>query len=426
MIKKIGFIVLYLMIFTGNVFAKVKPLEEQKNEWSAWLQDLQTEMVDMGISKNTIQKAYSKDYFHEVKEVVLQDKKQAEFVLTSDVYVNKLVSKNKVKLARDHYKNLKPKYQKISDKYRVPLNFLISFWAIETHFGYNKGKYHLVDSLTNLSYKNRRSNFFKKELYNLLKIMDTYNLDDDKMLGSCAGAMGHFQFMPSTYNAYSIDYDNDGVADIWDSFDDAIASAANYLSQLGWKADEPWGAEVVLPWNFDYGHIGIKKYKTVDEWNKLGVRGTNGRIVNLPKDANAAIILPDGRRGKAYLTLSNFRRIMIWNRSINYALAIVKLADYIKNNTPHQPLNEKLIYKLTDEDVLLVQGFANRILKSKLKEDGKLGFKTQQEVKKLQKKWKLPQDGVPDYQLLHRIKTFRSWADFRAPKQPRKPKIAHK
>ena len=426
MIKKIVLTALFLGILTFDALAKVKSIEEQKIEWNTWLKDLKLEMIDKGISEKTINKAYKEDYFHEIKEVALQDKKQAEFILTSDVYINKLVNQNKVNLAREQYKKLKPKYQKISDEYGVPLNFLISFWAVETHFGYNKGKYHLIDGLTNLSYKNRRSDFFKKELYNVLKIMDTNNLDGDKMLGSWAGAMGHFQFMPSTYNAYSIDYDNDGIANIWDSFDDAIASAANYLSKLGWKYDEPWGAEVMLPWNFDYSHIGIKKYKTVGEWSKLGVRGTNGKIVNLPKNASAAIILPDGRRGRAYITLSNFRRIMIWNRSTNYALAIVKLADYIKNNTQHKPLNEKLIYKLTDEDIVLVQRFANRILKSKLKEDGKLGFETQQEVKKLQKKWKLPQDGVPDYQLLHRIKTFRSWADFRAPKQPRKPKIVHK
>lgn len=96
--------------------------------------------------------------------------------------------------------------------------------------------------------------------------MDMYDLDGDKMMGSWAGAMGHFQFMPSTYNAYAVDYDDDGVADIWDSFDDAIASAANYLSKLGWKADEPWGQEVKLPWNFDYKLVGAKKYKTVKEW----------------------------------------------------------------------------------------------------------------------------------------------------------------
>ncbi|MBQ8750405.1 MAG: lytic murein transglycosylase [Alphaproteobacteria bacterium] len=421
MIKKFLVLTFLFVCFSNVSYAKVKPIEEQRVEWNEWLKDLKEEMLEKGISKKTIKKAYKEDYFHEIKEVVLQDKKQAEFLLTSDKYINRLINKNKVSLARKHYQNLKPKYQEISDKYGVPLNYLISFWAIETHFGFNKGKYHLIDSLTNLSYKNRRSVFFKKELFNVLKIMDTYDLDGDKIRGSWAGAMGHFQFMPSTYNAYAVDFDGDGVSDIWDNFDDAIASAANYLSELGWKKDEPWGQEVILPWNFDYNLVGPKKYKKVSEWKKIGVIGNNGKKLALPNDASAVITLPDGRRGRAYITLSNFRRIMIWNRSTNYALAIVKLADYINNDNNFKELNEKMNYKLTDEDILTVQRFANRILKAKLKEDGRYGSKTANAVKKLQKKWKLPQDGMPDYQLLYRIKNFKSWADFRVKPQPRKP-----
>lgn len=421
MIKKIIALVLCFTVLANAVWAAVKPVEEQRKEWDKWLGGLKKEMIDKGISKKTIKRAYKDDYFHEVKEVVLQDKKQPEFMLTSDVYINKLVNKNKVKLARKHYKDLKPEYQKISDTYGVPLNYLIAFWAVETHFGYNKGKYHLIDGLTNLSYKNRRADFFKRELYNVLQIMDKYDLSGDKMMGSWAGAMGHFQFMPSTYNHYAVDYDDDGVADIWDSFDDAIASAANYLSKLGWKTNEPWGQEVRLPWNFDYKLVGAKKFKTVKEWRKIGITGADGKRLKLPEDAPAAIILPDGRRGRAYITLSNFRRIMIWNRSTNYALAIVHLADYISSNTLFNALKDKNLYKISDEDILAVQHFANRILKTQLKEDGKYGSKTAEAVRKLQKKWKLPQDGVPDYLLISKIKKYKSRADFMPPVQPKKP-----
>ncbi len=422
MIKKILALTLCFMALSSSVWAAVKPLEEQRKEWDKWLDNLKEEMIDKGISKKTIKRAYKDDYFHEVKEVVIQDKKQPEFMLTSDVYLNRLVNKNKVKLARKHYKELKPKYKKISATYGVPLNYLIAFWAVETHFGYNKGKYHLIDGLTNLSYKNRRAAFFKRELYHVLQIMDEYDLSGDKMMGSWAGAMGHFQFMPSTYNAYAVDYDGDGVADIWDSFDDAIASAANYLSKLGWKADEPWGQEVRLPWNFDYKLAGAKKYKPVNEWRKLGILAADGKKLKLPADAPAAIILPDGRRGRAYITLSNFRRIMIWNRSTNYALAIVRLADYINSDKAFKALSDKYIYKISDEDILAVQHFANRILKTKLKEDGKYGSKTAEAVRKLQKKWKLPQDGVPDYLLISKIKKYKSRADFMPPPQPQKPR----
>lgn len=421
--KRLVLIIFCLFFMTEQAISAVKDIDTQRQEWNTWLDGLKKEMIAKGISKKTIKNAYKNDYFHEVKNVVIQDKKQVEFVLTSDKYINRLINKDKVKKARKYYKDLTPKYQELSDKYGVPLNYLVAFWGVETHFGYNKGKYHLIDGLTNLSYKNRRADFFKQELYNVLKIMDTYELDGDKMMGSWAGAMGHFQFMPSTYNAYAIDYDGDDVADIWDSFDDAIASAANYLSQLGWKPNEPWGQEVILPWNFDYNLVGLKKYKTVKEWRNIGVIGADGKRLNLPDNAAAGIILPDGRRGRAYITLSNFRRIMIWNRSINYALAIVKLADYAANNKKFAPISEKNNYKLTDEDILTVQKFANKILHSKLKLDGRLGSKTSAEIRKLQKKWKLPQDGIPDYTLLNKIKTYKTRADFLIPPQPHKPHL---
>ena len=123
-------------------FFGIKSVEEQRKEWDEWLSELKQEMIDKGISKKTIEEAYKNDYFHEVKQVEIQDKKQAEFILTSDKYINKLVTANKVKRARELYKELKPKYQKVSKQYGVPLNYLIAFWAVETHFGYNKGKYH--------------------------------------------------------------------------------------------------------------------------------------------------------------------------------------------------------------------------------------------------------------------------------------------
>ncbi len=422
MLKKILFIAFFLTLIAPSSWALKSPAEQRK-DWDTWLNGLKKEMRAKGISQKTINRAYKNDYFHEVKPSVLKhDKKQAEFILTSDVYINKLVNKDKVIKARQHYKELNKKYQSLSNKTGVPLNYLVAFWGVETHFGYNKGKHHLIDGLTNLSYKNRRAKFFKQELYNVLKIMDKYDLSGEKMKGSWAGAMGHFQFMPSTYNAYAVDYDGDGIADIWDNFGDAIASAANYLSKLGWKPNEPWGQEVTLPWNFDYTLVGLKKYKTVREWEKIGIVGANGKALDLPKDAAAGIILPDGRHGRAYITLSNFRRIMIWNRSINYALAIVKLAEYTANNKTFAPLVEKSKYKLTDEDITKVQHFANRTLHAGLKEDGRFGPKTEAAVRKLQKKWHLPQDGMPDYALLHHIKNHSSRAGFLAPPQPKKPK----
>ena len=392
-------------------------------EWLTFIENLKQEMISKGISEKTIRQAYGKEtYYHPKPEVIMQDKKQAEFVLTSRDYLNRLVSESRVIHAREHYKDLQKKYSKIEKEYGVPISFLTAFWAVETNFGQNKGKYHLIDGLTNLSYNNRRAKFFKNELYHVLKIMDKFDLSNDKMLGSWAGAMGHFQFMPSTYNAYAIDYDNDGVIDIWDSFDDAIASAANYLSDLGWKIDEPWGQEVRLPWNFDYTLTGYKTRQTVEEWSNMGVLDKNGKKLKINPELKASIIIPDGRKGRSYIVLGNFRRIMIWNRSENYALAVSLLADYVSNSQKYAQISAHGQFALTNEDIEKVQKFSNKILRTHLKIDGKLGPKTKEAVKKLQAKAKMHEDGYPDYQLLKKIDNYNAKLGFNVPVQPKKKK----
>lgn len=416
-IKKIlsVFVCVSVLIFANKANAE----NQAPKEWLDWLDNLKKEMLSRGISEKTIETAYGTNtYYHKRPEVVEKDKNQTEFIFTSVDYVNKLVNKNRVKVARKHYKKLKKKYQTLEEEYNVPLNYLTAFWAIETNFGQNKGKYHLIDGLTNLSYKNRRSKFFKNELYNVLKIMEKFDLKNDKMMGSWAGAMGHFQFMPSTYNAYAIDYDKDGIIDIWDSFDDAIASASNYLNSLGWKKDEPWGLKVSLPWDFDYNKTGYKVTKTLAEWDKMGVRTANGKKIDLNPQLKASIIIPDGRKANTYMVFSNFKRIMIWNRSENYALAVSMLADYTDGNNNYKKITADKRYAITNKDVKKVQAFANKILRTNLKEDGILGPKTKEAVKKLQQKAKLHQDGYPDYRLLLKIERYNPKNGFTVPVQP--------
>lgn len=409
---------LFTITLSNGAFANISDVENEiPKEWTIWLENLKREMISKGVSADIIEKAYgNKTYYHKKPEVIERDKKQAEFILTAPVYVNKLVSADRVQKARAYYKTLKGKYEGIEQKYGVPLNYLVAFWAVESNFGQNKGKYHLIDSLTNLSYKNRRSEFFKNELYHVLKIMEKTNLDTEKMMGSWAGAMGHFQFMPSTYTHYAVDYNDDGVADIWNSFDDALASAANYLSQLGWKKDEIWGERIVLPWNFDFNNVGRNISKKISVWNKLGIRTITGKKVDETNDLKGSIILPDGRKGPAYLVFGNFKRIMIWNRSDNYALAIVTLADYIKNkDTKWVSIKSSSLYRINSKEIEKIQKFYNKISGKKIKIDGKLGPETRMAVKYLQTKMKLPTDGYPDYQLLHKINKYNPKYGFSIP-----------
>ena len=390
-------------------------------EYLCWLDNLKEEMISKGISEDTINNIYGNNNFYKPNhEVVKIDRKQTEFVLTSTQYLNRIVNLKRVAQAREKYKQNYELLKPISDKYGVPVHYLVSFWGVETNFGASFGGYSTIEVLTTLSYDKRRSNFFKNELYNALKIIDNNHIDYKKMQGSWAGAMGHFQFMPSTFNAYAVDYNKDGMIDIWNTFPDAAASAANYLSSIGWKKDEPWGVEVTLPWNFNYANSGRNNLKTVKEWKKLGVKAKQGNKIAVKDDVKAAVLLPDGRMGRAYLVFSNFNKIMQWNRSENYALAVGILADYIKGKHNWQALKNHSSQRLKTDDIITIQSFINRIGEFKLEEDGQLGRKTKEAVRAVQKQAHLPQDGYPDTKLLNKIKNYNPEIGFAIPVPDRK------
>lgn len=206
------------------------------------------------------------------------------------------------------------------------------------------------------------------------------------MEGSWAGAMGHFQFMPSTFNAYAVDYNGDGRIDIWHSFEDAIASAANYLFSIGWKAGEDWGLEVSLPWNFDYALSGRDMRLEVEKWRKMGVKTADNKKISLPAKEKVSIIVPEGRKGKAYLVRENFRKIMNWNRSENYALAVGMLADYVRTGKKWKPVEQNPAVRVKTDDVLKIQSFVNKLGWFKLDEDGQLGSKTRSAIKKCRRR----------------------------------------
>lgn len=415
---KIGLFVFGLCFGAVSAFAESAP-----DSWLQFLAQTKEEMLERGIHEEVWEKTYGKNtYYHPKPEVLQKDKKQAEFVLSSEDYLERLLNAKRVAKTRHQYTEMKKKYADIEKKYQVPLSYLVAFWAVETDFGQNKGQYLLADSLLNLAADHRRSKFFKNELYHFLKIVQDHHLDPQNLYGSWAGAMGHFQFMPSTYEAYAVDWDRDGFADIWNSVPDAVASAANYLHQLGLKPDEPWGTEVVLPWNFDFDEVGLSESNTIKQWQKKDLRLVDGKKLQFDKALKASVIVPDGRRGRSYLVFRNFRKIMIWNRSQNYALAVGMLSDVATNHKPFNFAASLHQFKPTSEEVAFIQRFANQILKTKLKVDGKLGVNTKAAIKKLQTTAGLPADGYPDYRFISKLKNYDPAQGFEVPLPPRKVK----
>jgi membrane-bound lytic murein transglycosylase B len=233
-------------------------------DFQAWLKELRAEASQKGISDVTLDAALSG--IKPIPRVVELDRKQPEFTLTFDQYMNRVVPRSRVEKGRKRLAENKAILTEVSKKFGVPPQFLVAFWGIETDFGRVTGGFKVIPALATLAYDGRRSAFFRKELLLALQIINGGHIKADVMVGSWAGAMGQPQFMPSSFTGYAVDYDKDGRKDIWTTRADVFASAANYLSSYGWRASERWGRRVLVPEGFDSKRADLKVRKTVSGW----------------------------------------------------------------------------------------------------------------------------------------------------------------
>ena len=250
-------------------------------EFNTWLDTLKIEARSKGISQSTIESSLSG--IKPIPRVIELDRKQPEFTLTFEEYLGSVVSDRRIRIGKAKLIQHKKLLAEISIKYGVQPRYIVALWGIETDFGRVTGGFPVIDALVTLSYDGRRSKYFSKELINALKIIDQGHISYDQMVGSWAGAMGQTQFMPSSFLNFAQDYDNDGRKDIWGTKEDALASAANYLSKLKWNNNETWGREVIVNDNFNLidDELTLQNKKTIIEWQSLGVRRMDGR--DLPK-----------------------------------------------------------------------------------------------------------------------------------------------
>ena len=291
-----------------------------------WKEKLKIEAIEKGISKNTLDLAI--DDFKPIKRVIELDRRQPEFTLTLDQYLKRVVPSRRIKKGQLMLAKNNKILEKIGKKYSVQPRFIIALWGIETDFGRLDGGFSVVHYLATLALDGRRSKFFRKELIRALRILDQGHINIRDMRGSWAGAMGHFQFMPSSFENFAVDYDNDGKRDIWRNKKDAFASAANYLSKSGWKSDQTWGREVRTPEEFDGTLINSKSFKRMSKWRSLGIKRANGR--DLPsRELLGALVKSKDRDSKVYLVYKNYFTILKWNRSLYFAVAVGSLADAI-------------------------------------------------------------------------------------------------
>jgi membrane-bound lytic murein transglycosylase B len=328
-LKSIFLSILTTVLFSQATSANTNNVDSNKSKisFSEYVENIKIEAEEKGIDTNIIETAFANVEF--LQRSVQSDKGQPEFKLTLDTYIPRAVPDWKVQQAREAYKEHYHLLHEIGEAYGVQPRFIVALWGIETNFGRLTGRHYVISSLTTMAYEGRREALFKKQLFAALTILEEGHIEADKFIGSWAGAMGQVQFMPTSYLNYAVDYDGDGRKDIWNTPADVFASAANYLKTEGWKYEETWGRQVLLPSEFDVELAGIKQQKSLRAWQDLGVRRYDGSA--LPEvDINASIIIPDDESGRIYLAYNNYRVLMHWNRSYYFATAVGYLSERIR------------------------------------------------------------------------------------------------
>jgi len=366
-----------------------------------WLTDFKQEAINEGISQSTLDAAFT--HISPVPQVIQLDRSQPEFIEPFSEYINQRITPQKIATGQ----KLLVKYQALLDRiekeYGIPRTLLVAFWGMETSYGRNKGNINIPAALVTLAHDGRRQAFFRAQLMDTMRILEAGHVNVADMRGSWAGAMGHMQFMPSTLMRYGVDADNNGHIDVWQSIPDAFTSAANYLSDIGWDADEPAVMEVQLPSNFVWQDAQLTLRKPVAEWAALGVKTVNDKPFPTVND-DAAIILPQGWLGPAFMIFSNFNVVMDWNRSVNYALSVVNLARRYSDNTPIVGGQYAETGALSFNQMMDLQISLNEHGFDAGNPDGFPGFKTQAAIRLYQAALGLPADGYASPSLLLKLK----------------------
>lgn len=317
----IGLLLLAFLLPSPSCLAQT-----ETETFSAWLDELKTEALAAGISAQTLDEALVD--LKPIEKILKSDRNQPELKQTLNDYLASRINRVRIEKGRRLLRENWKLFAELTRSYPVQSRFLISLWGIETDFGRNQGTVAIVPALVTLAYDVRRSDYFRQELLNALRIVDKGLIPLEQMQGSWAGAMGQVQFMPSVYLGYAVDTNRDGKIDIRYSEADALGSAANYLTRLGWTKNWTWGREVLLPKGFDPGLNGLDLRLRLSDWQKLGIRRADGS--DLPKaEVRAALIRPDGDGGRSFLVYDNYDRLLQWNRSHKFAIAVGLLADAI-------------------------------------------------------------------------------------------------
>ncbi len=382
------------------------PAQSPQRFGTDFLDSIWRDALIAGVKRTTFERALPPTLSPD-PEVLALSASQPEFDRTTGDYISTVVSTERIAAGRAMLEQHAPLLDAIERRYGVDRHILLAIWGIETNYGQTKGDRSVVRSLATLaSADQRRSAFWRSELMSALLIADQDRIALDRLVGSWAGAMGHTQFMPSTYLKHAVDFDGDGVRDVWASVPDALSSSARYLQASGWIQGRVWGKEVVLPQDFDFTLATPAAARSLAAWRILGLRAQVG-VLPADEGTNWQVVVPAGAGGPAFLVSQNFDALLNYNHAYAYALAVGVLADRIAGLSgvvaawPATDLPMSRDQRIELQEVLVSLGYDTGGI------DGILGTKTREAIRGFQRTKGLPTDGHPSIGLLNRIRSER-------------------
>ena len=341
-IKIIFFIFISFNLLANNC---TKPNMPSNEEWDNWLSNIKIEAINEGISKKTVEQSLKN--IKPQKKIILRDRCQPESTITLNEYLYYRVDKARIVIGKNLLKDQNSLLKKIGNHFGIQPRFIVSILGMESYYGRNQGKIDTITAVATLAFDRRRSDFYKKQLFGALKILDDKLVTPEKLIGSWGGAIGMTQMIPTTFLESAYDWDGNGI-DIWNSEADAFASVANYLTSIDknpWLQNSTWGREVTPPANIKdiYSSLqqnnpkgcgAVKKRsvaKSLPEWSKLGFSSLNGAPLPIRADLEARLIAPDGFDGRMFLVYPNYKNLLYYNCSSYYAISVGLLSDKIIN-----------------------------------------------------------------------------------------------
>jgi lytic murein transglycosylase len=369
--------------------------------FDAWVTAFKPRAAANGISQDTLDRAFRNVGY--LPEVIERDRNQTEFTRTLEDYLAIAASDDRISKGRESLRRHDAVLSAIEARYGVEAEVVTAVWGLESQYGERRGDIPVISAVATLAYDGRRGAFFEQQLVAALEILQRGDTTPDRMTGSWAGAMGHTQFIPTSYRAYAVDFTGDGRRDIWsEDPSDSLASTAAYLQRSGWRQGQPWGVEVSLPDGFNGALAGKANARSSSAWAALGVRAVDGGP--LPDHGPATLLIPQGPRGPAFIVFRNFDAILRYNNAQNYGIGVGHLSDRLAGRPPLRTPFPPDAQGMTIEDRKELQRRLTARGYDTQGADGVIGRNTTEAISAYQADSGLPVTGAPSLALLERLR----------------------